>query len=264
VTGNAKVWPFVSLTEILSELWQTGETRTEREAAEQCSALDKRGYRRGTDQSACLCERPTLDAALTKAQYFQKVLHYVGRWGASTRNRNVCLGGPQVSLSMVKYDRTFRNRRRADSSSPMSKHFPANPTIRIRSLPPSPTSNARPAERSGDLSLPSATAVITHHRITSSGFTSPDKPVIGRLKDDQRMGRNYFAGGTGDATNAILAAVGSSFRRLLAWLKLFSLALLVAIEPEKAMYQSEAFAWSAFFTWRNRGRLLPLEARGPI
>jgi hypothetical protein len=32
------------------------------------------------------------------------------------------------------------------------------------------------------------------------------EPVIGHFKDDHRMGRNYLAGGTGDATNAILAA----------------------------------------------------------
>ena len=34
------------------------------------------------------------------------------------------------------------------------------------------------------------------------------EPVIGHLKSDHRMDRNYLAGRTGDATNAILAAVG--------------------------------------------------------
>jgi IS5 family transposase len=34
------------------------------------------------------------------------------------------------------------------------------------------------------------------------------------------MGRNYLAGQAGDVINAILAAVGYNFRRLLAWLAL--------------------------------------------
>jgi IS5 family transposase len=68
------------------------------------------------------------------------------------------------------------------------------------------------------------------------------EPVIGHLKDDHRMGRNYLAGETGDATNAILAAVGYNFRRLLAWLRLFLSALLSAIEAERHATLSEAFA----------------------
>jgi len=44
------------------------------------------------------------------------------------------------------------------------------------------------------------------------------EPVIGHLKEDHRMGRNFLAGQAGDATNAVLAAVGYNFRLLLAWL----------------------------------------------
>jgi transposase, IS5 family len=44
------------------------------------------------------------------------------------------------------------------------------------------------------------------------------EPVIGHLKADHRMGRNYLAHHAGDAINAILAAVGYNFRLLLAWL----------------------------------------------
>lgn len=54
------------------------------------------------------------------------------------------------------------------------------------------------------------------------------EPVIGHLKGEHRMGRNHLAHAAGDAINAILAAAGYNFRRLLAWLaRLF--ALLVAI-----------------------------------
>ena len=52
------------------------------------------------------------------------------------------------------------------------------------------------------------------------------EPVIGHMKSDHRMGRNYLAHATGDAINAVLAAVGNNFRRLLNWLKLW-LALLL-------------------------------------
>lgn len=54
------------------------------------------------------------------------------------------------------------------------------------------------------------------------------EPVIGHLKDDHRMGRNYLAHSSGDATNAVLAAVGYNFRRLIQWLRLLLLQILFA------------------------------------
>jgi transposase, IS5 family len=50
------------------------------------------------------------------------------------------------------------------------------------------------------------------------------EPVIGHLKAEHRMGRNHLAHAAGDAINAVLAAAGYNFRRLLAWL-----ALLLAV-----------------------------------
>jgi IS5 family transposase len=44
------------------------------------------------------------------------------------------------------------------------------------------------------------------------------EPVIGHLKSDHRMDRNQLAHAAGDAINAVLAAAGYNFRRLLAWL----------------------------------------------
>jgi IS5 family transposase len=46
------------------------------------------------------------------------------------------------------------------------------------------------------------------------------EPVIGHLKSEHRMARNYLWHRNGDATNAILAAVGYNFHRLIRWLKL--------------------------------------------
>jgi IS5 family transposase len=46
------------------------------------------------------------------------------------------------------------------------------------------------------------------------------EPVIGHLKEDHRMSRNHLAHTQGDAANAVLAAVGYNFRRILAWLRL--------------------------------------------
>ncbi|RWL93240.1 IS5 family transposase [Mesorhizobium sp.] len=55
------------------------------------------------------------------------------------------------------------------------------------------------------------------------------EPVIGHLKTDHRMGRNFLAFAQGDANNAVLAAVGYNFSLLLNWLGLlcaFILAML--------------------------------------
>jgi IS5 family transposase len=54
------------------------------------------------------------------------------------------------------------------------------------------------------------------------------EPVIGHLKEHHRMGRNYLAHASGDATNAVLAAAGYNFRRLLAWLRFWLLRILIA------------------------------------
>jgi IS5 family transposase len=43
------------------------------------------------------------------------------------------------------------------------------------------------------------------------------------------MGRNYLAGTHGDAANAVLAAAGYNFRRLLEWLALLLSAILAAL-----------------------------------
>ena len=67
------------------------------------------------------------------------------------------------------------------------------------------------------------------------------EPVIGHCKEDHRMGRNFLAHRDGDASNALLAAAGYNFRRLLAWFGLILLGFWIAIQlramtqtPEKA------------------------------
>jgi len=58
------------------------------------------------------------------------------------------------------------------------------------------------------------------------------EPVIGHAKSDHRMDRNYLIGSAGDAINAVLAAAGYNFRRLLAWLRLFLRLLLAMTESQ--------------------------------
>jgi len=64
------------------------------------------------------------------------------------------------------------------------------------------------------------------------------EPVIGHTKEEHRMGLNYLAGRHGDATNAILAAAGYNFRRLIRWLsdflRLFLAALLLSAKCRQA------------------------------
>jgi transposase, IS5 family len=55
------------------------------------------------------------------------------------------------------------------------------------------------------------------------------EPVIGHLKFEHRMDCTYLWHRQGDAINAVLAAAGYNFRRLLAWLRLFLLRILIAL-----------------------------------
>jgi transposase, IS5 family len=55
------------------------------------------------------------------------------------------------------------------------------------------------------------------------------EPVIGDLKSEHRMGRNYLWHRQGDATNAVLAAAGYNFRRLIRWLQLSLCQILVQL-----------------------------------
>ncbi|MDA9455972.1 transposase [Bradyrhizobium sp. CCBAU 21359] len=55
------------------------------------------------------------------------------------------------------------------------------------------------------------------------------EPVIGHLKSEHRMGRNYLWHREGDATNAVLAAVGYNFRRLIRWLSLLLRQILASL-----------------------------------
>ena len=55
------------------------------------------------------------------------------------------------------------------------------------------------------------------------------EPVIGHMKSDHRMDRNYLIGSHGDAANAVLAAVGYNFARLLRWMRRLLCALLALL-----------------------------------
>ena len=55
------------------------------------------------------------------------------------------------------------------------------------------------------------------------------EPVIGHAKGEHRMGRNFLKGAHGDAANAVLAAAGYNFRRLLAWFAILWRALIMAM-----------------------------------
>jgi IS5 family transposase len=55
------------------------------------------------------------------------------------------------------------------------------------------------------------------------------EPVIGHIKNEHRMDRNYLAHSKGDAINAILAAMGYNFRLLLNWLRLLLRLFLIML-----------------------------------
>jgi hypothetical protein len=55
------------------------------------------------------------------------------------------------------------------------------------------------------------------------------EPVIGQLKADHRMDRNYLKGRKGDRANAVLAAAGYNFGLLLRWLEELLRALFLLV-----------------------------------
>jgi IS5 family transposase len=55
------------------------------------------------------------------------------------------------------------------------------------------------------------------------------EPVIGHIKNEHCMDRNYLAHSSGDAINAVLAAAGYNFRLLLNWLSLLLRLCLVIL-----------------------------------
>jgi IS5 family transposase len=55
------------------------------------------------------------------------------------------------------------------------------------------------------------------------------EPVIGHIKNEHRMDRNYLAHSSGDAINAVLAAAGYNFRLLLNWLRIILRLCLAAL-----------------------------------
>jgi transposase, IS5 family len=58
------------------------------------------------------------------------------------------------------------------------------------------------------------------------------EPVIGHMKDDGHLGRNFLRGTEGDAVNLILAAAGHNLRLLRGWLlRLLAFLLCLAAAP---------------------------------
>jgi transposase, IS5 family len=64
------------------------------------------------------------------------------------------------------------------------------------------------------------------------------EPVIGHVKAEHRMGRNYLKGRDGDRINAVLAAAGYNFSLLLRWLARLLCALIRALlaTPPRARF----------------------------
>jgi IS5 family transposase len=60
------------------------------------------------------------------------------------------------------------------------------------------------------------------------------EPVIGHVKAEHRMGRDYLKGREGDRANAVLAAAGYNFKLLMCWLEAFLRALLRVLMTSSA------------------------------
>lgn len=77
--------------------------------------------------------------------------------------------------------------------------------------------NAPQSHRSG--SSPAARNAASPQPSGAGWAPLRHRAVIGHIKAEHRMGRNYLAGQHGDALNAILAAAGYNFSLLLNWFR---------------------------------------------
>jgi IS5 family transposase len=66
------------------------------------------------------------------------------------------------------------------------------------------------------------------------------EPVIGHMKEDGRLGRNFLKGRHGDRINAILAGVGQNVRPLLRWYRLLFCLVLGWLEAVLSTPQSQS------------------------
>jgi transposase, IS5 family len=89
-------------------------------------------------------------------------------------------------------------------------------------------------ETAHDPSHQARTQTPLSHR--SFGFA---QEVMGHLKSDHRMARNFLAHATGDAINIVLAAAAYNFRRFLAWLKALWRACLAMLLGYRAVERLE-------------------------
>ncbi|TAM97770.1 MAG: IS5 family transposase [Rhizobiaceae bacterium] len=60
------------------------------------------------------------------------------------------------------------------------------------------------------------------------------EPVIGHMKSDGHLGRNYLKGRHGDHANAVLSAVGYNLRLILAWLRQLLCLILLTIRDVRS------------------------------
>ncbi len=84
------------------------------------------------------------------------------------------------------------------------------------------------------------------------------EPVIGHLKADQRMDRNYLAHQSGDAVNAILGAVGYNFRLLLKWLAILCAQILDTVGYGDSLFNPSTLSLAS---WRAMAMTIWASAR---
>ena len=71
------------------------------------------------------------------------------------------------------------------------------------------------------------------------------EPVIGHMKEDGHLGRNFLAGASGDAINLVLTAAGHNLRLLRAWLirlLAFLISLIAISGPEPPLPSAQLAA----------------------
>jgi transposase, IS5 family len=135
------------------------------------------------------------------------------------RGGQFVLHAQDLPATLMTATRLIRSSRRSRSSS-------ATPSSGLMSIPAIAATTLRPPINSRSTS-PSRSAAS--RRRSNARCGAAIEPVIGHLKNEHRMDRNDLHHRSGDANNAVLAAIDYNFRRPIRWLTLLSCPVLAVL-----------------------------------
>ena len=116
----------------------------------------------------------------------------------------------------------------AAAAAPAGPRPPAPPTVTLKHLAAALAEQHEMSKKQAETVLGDLVGNIVKHLKKGERIRIGGLGILQVRKRAARMGRNHLAHSSGDAINAVLAAVGYNFRLLLRWLRLLLLKILIA------------------------------------